>query len=314
MGEAGGVLEGGDEPPETLLEEPVSLPAEAPPEMVEAARRERATLTLYLEDIRRISLLSPEQEKELGRRCQAGDAEAERRLVEANLRLVVQVARRYRDRGLPLLDLIEEGNLGLLHAVRKFDPERGVRFSTYAMWWIRQAIVRALANQARTIRLPVHVELLLSQYRKARAALSQELGRVPTLEEVAARLGQPIAQVEELESIRQQPMSLDAPVGNDRAAGATLGELVPAPPSDSGLANLLRERADLKGVLEDLPDPERLVVNLRFGLDGDAPQTLQAIGSRLGVSRERVRQIEGAALRRLRRLLAARGIDASDIS
>jgi RNA polymerase sigma factor (sigma-70 family) len=279
----------------------------------ETAARNREILALYLDDIRRIKLLTPEEEQELARRARAGDAEAERRLVEANLRLVVSIARRYLHRGLSLLDLIEEGNVGLLHAARKFLPDRGTRFSTYATWWIRQAVVRALANQARTIRLPVHVALLLGQCAKKRNALTQELGRAPTIEELARALSWPVSEVEQLEALRQQPLSLDTPPGAD--GKASLSEMVPdtsAQPGE-GLGAILKARADLAGVLEDLPDAERTVVTLRFGLDGEDPMTLESIGRRLGLSRERVRQIEGAALKRLRALLAARGVDASDL-
>ena len=244
---------------------------------------------------------------------ESGEAEAERRLVEANLRLVVHVARRYKNRGLSMLDLIEEGNLGLLQAARKFRADRGTRFSTYATWWIRQAMARALANQARMIRLPVHVEQLVGRYVKMREAMTQELGRVPTLAEVAERMKRPVEEIEHLEAVRQQPVSFDAPVG---AAGeGTLKDLVQdrtAMPAGR-LMGLLHERAELAGVLADLPDNERMVVRRRFGLDGAQPMTLEEIGRRLGVTRERVRQIEAAALKRLRRLLAARGVDAADL-
>ncbi|MGH7414781.1 MAG: sigma-70 family RNA polymerase sigma factor, partial [Candidatus Rokuibacteriota bacterium] len=241
------------------------------------------------------------------------DAEAEKRLVEANLRLVVKIARRYLHRGLSLLDLIEEGNVGLLHAARKFRPDRGARFSTYATWWIRQAVVRALANQARTIRLPVHVELLLSQYMKQRRVLTQTLGRPPSLEEVAAAMNRPAAELEQLESLRQHPVSLDKPTGVDGTGN--LGEIVEDPDAaaSTGLAAMLRARADLAGVLQDLPDRERTVVTLRFGLGGEEPMTLERIGTRLGLTRERVRQIESAALQHLRRLLAARDVEPSDL-
>src|SRR5688572_13638487 len=174
----------------------------------------RANLAVYLREIARIKLLSREEELELAGRVRAGDERAKERLVEANLRLVVQVARRYLNRGLPLPDLIEEGNIGLLRAVEKFEPERGLRFSTYAVWWIRQAVARALANQARTIRLPVHVELLLGRYAREEKRLLQALGRAPTTAEVAQALGMSLEQVQELEEIRQQqPLPLDAPAG-----------------------------------------------------------------------------------------------------
>ncbi len=271
----------------------------------------RANLGLYLSEISRIPLLSRQKEGALARRARAGDEAAKARLTEANLRLVVQVARRYLNRGLPLPDLIEEGNLGLMRAVEKFEPERGTRFSTYATWWIRHAVVRALANQARMIRLPVHVEALLGRYAKEHARLTQELGRAPTADEIASALQTTVEQVRELEEIRQPPVSLDVPVRDD----ATLRDLVadPAPEPGAAIGNLLRSRSDLLTVLDDLPANERTVLRRRFGLEGDSPETLEAIGRRLSISRERVRQIEANALRKLRGLLAARGIDAADI-
>jgi len=271
----------------------------------------RANLAVYLREIARIPLLSRGEEIELAHRVQAGDEEAKRRLTEANLRLVVQVARRYLNRGLPLPDLIEEGNLGLLRAVAGFDPDRGTRFSTYATWWIRHAVVRALANQARTIRLPVHVEMLLGRYVKEQQRLTQKFGRPPTVEEIAQALGTSVEQVRELEEIRQQPVSLDAPVGDE----ARLADLVPDTTADpaAALTSLFRERTDLIGVLDDLAANERTVLRRRFGLEDDAPETLEAIGQRLGLSRERVRQIEGAGLRKLRALLTARGVDPTDL-
>ncbi len=306
-------LEGGDEPLETLLEiDPAELAEK--PEAREAGDRSRELIALYLQEISRVKLLTAEEEQELARRVQAGDTDAERRLVEANLRLVVKIARRYLRRGLSLLDLIEEGNVGLLHAVRKFQAGRGTRFSTYATWWIRQAVVRALANQARTIRLPVHVELLLSQYLKQTNALTQKLGRPPTLEEVAAIMNRPVAELEHLESLRQQPVSLDKPNVSD--GKGTLGDTVEDPsaaPGAASMAAVLRTRADLATVLQDLPDRERTVVTLRFGLGGEEPLTLERIGNRLGLTRERVRQIESAALKQLRGLLAARNVEPSDL-
>ena len=305
-------LEGGDEPLETLLaQDPADLAEK--PDAPEASERGRELIAMYLQEISRVKLLTAEEEQELARRVQAGDADAERRLVEANLRLVVKIARRYLHRGLSLLDLIEEGNVGLLHAVRKFQAGRGTRFSTYATWWIRQAVVRALANQARTIRLPVHVELLLSQYLKQRNVLTQTLGRPPTLEEVAAVMKRSAAELEQLESLRQHPVSLDKPNAND--GKGSLGDTVEDPNAVPGasMAAVLRARADLATVLHDLPDRERTVVTLRFGLGGEEPMTLERIGGRLGLTRERVRQIEGAAIKQLRRLLAARDVEPTDL-
>ena len=307
-----GELPESDEPLEALMSKSPAELGETD-DSPETAARHREILALYLQDIRRIKLLTPEEEQELARRVQAGDVQAERQLVEANLRLVVTIARRYLHRGLSLLDLIEEGNVGLLHAARKFRPDRGARFSTYATWWIRQAVVRALANQARMIRLPVHVELLLGQCAKKRNALTQQLGRAPTTEELARALGWPVSEVEHLESLRQHPLSLDTPAGEE--GKARLLEVVPdtsAIPGE-GVGAILRARADLAGVLEDLPDPERNVVTLRFGLGGEDPMTLESIGRRMGVTRERVRQIEAAALKRLRALLAARDVKPSDL-
>jgi RNA polymerase sigma factor (sigma-70 family) len=305
-------LEGGDEPLETLLEKDPADLAEKP-DSREASERGRELIAMYLQEISRVKLLTAEEEQELARRVQAGDADAERRLVEANLRLVVKIARRYLHRGLSLLDLIEEGNVGLLHAVRKFQAGRGTRFSTYATWWIRQAVVRALANQARTIRLPVHVELLLSQYLKQRNVLTQKLGRPPTIEEVAAVMNRPAAELEQLESLRQHPVSLDKPNASD--GKGSLGDTVedPSPTPGAAMAAVLRARADLATVLQDLPDRERTVVTLRFGLGGEEPMTLERIGGRLGLTRERVRQIEGAAIKQLRRLLAARDVEPTDL-
>ena len=315
MSEAGELLAGppdDDEPLETILSNSPRALGD-PDATPEGAARTREILELYLRDIARIELLTAEQEQELARRVQAGDAQAERQLVEANLRLVVRMARRYLHRGLSLLDLIEEGNVGLLHAARKFRADRGTRFSTYAVWWIRQAMVRALANPARMIRLPVHVELLLSQGAKKQRELTQELGRAPSPEELAQALGWPVSEVEHIESLRQQPLSLDMPMGGESTT--PLLEVVrdPSGVPGEGLGAILRARADLAGVVQDLPDAERQVVTLRFGLGGDEPMTLESIGRRMGVTRERVRQIEAGALRRLRSLLAARDVRPSDL-
>jgi RNA polymerase sigma factor (sigma-70 family) len=273
----------------------------------------RANLSVYLDEIKRIPLLSREEEQALARRVRAGDEAAKQRMVEANLRLVVQIARRYPNRGLPLPDLIEEGNLGLLRAVEKFEPERGTRFSTYATWWIRQAVVRALANQARTIRLPVHVELLLTRYAREQRRLIQTLGRTPTTAEMATALGTSEREIAELEEVRQHPVSLDAPAGQESTA--TLADLIADRTADpaSSLAELFRDRSELISVLDDLAANERTVLRRRFGLDGEPAETLEAIGQHLGYSRERIRQIEQAGLRKVRSLLRARGVDAADL-
>jgi RNA polymerase primary sigma factor len=297
---------------DVLPDEPLDVLVDAVDEEVREETREtsRENLGVYLREIGRIPLLSREEEVELARRAQAGDTAAKSRLIEANLRLVVQVARRYVNRGLPLPDLIEEGNIGLLRAADKFDPERGVRFSTYATWWIRHTVTRALANQARTIRLPVHIEMLLGRYAKEQQRLTQALGRPPTAAELAAALGTTEEQVWELEELRQPPVSLDSPLsGQGRVA-----DLVPDTSADpnAALTTLFRERADLVSVLDDLAENERRVLRRRFGLEGDEPETLEAIGLELGLTRERVRQIEAAALRKLRGLLRARGVDPAD--
>jgi len=294
-----------DEPLDTLVDEVDNDVRE------ETRATSRENLRVYLKEIGRIALLTREQEGELARRVRGGDADAKARLTEANLRLVVQIARRYLNRGLPLPDLIEEGNIGLLRAVEKFDGDRGTRFSTYATWWIRQAIVRALANQARTIRLPVHVGLLLARYKREQQRLTQELERAPTIEEIAAAMGTTVDQLEELEEIRQQPVSLETPIGQ----GGRVHDLIADPSADplDALVSLFRERADLVSVLDDLAANERTVLRRRFGLEGDPPEKLETIGQRLGLTRERIRQIEGTGLRKLRALLGARGIDAADL-
>jgi RNA polymerase primary sigma factor len=295
-----------DEPLETLLE------TEDTDQREETRDTSRANLAVYLREIARIPTLTREQEAQLAEKIRGGDEDAKRRLIEANLRLVVQVARRYINRGLPLPDLIEEGNIGLLRAVDKFEPERGTRFSTYATWWIRQAVARALANQARTIRLPVHVEMLLGRYKREHQRLTQTLGRAPTPTELAEALGTSEEQVGELEELRLQPVSLDAPVGADtRRVGDTIVDEGADPAAV--FTRLFHARADLVAVLDDLAPNERTVLRRRFGLDGEEPETLEAIGRRLDYSRERIRQIETAGLRKLRALLAARGIDAADL-
>jgi len=304
IGDASNVIP--DEPLDSLVE------AEDADQRAETRDTSRANLAVYFQEIARIPLLTAAEETALGRRVQAGDEAAKQRMVEANLRLVVQIARRYRNRGLALPDLIEEGNIGLLRAVEKFDPERGTRFSTYATWWIRQAVTRALANQARTIRLPVHVEMLLGRYSREHKRLTQELKRTPTAEEMAKALGTSEDQVAELEELRLQPLSIDTPETPERPR---LSDMIPDASADPAaiLTRLFRERADLVAVFDDLAPNERTVLRHRFGLEGNEPETLEAIGKRMGYSRERIRQIEASGLRKLRALLGARGINASDV-
>ena len=295
-----------DEPLDALVD------AEDVDQREETRDTSRTNLAVYFQEIAGIPLLTAAEETALGHRVQAGDEAAKQRMVEANLRLVVQIARRYRNRGLALPDLIEEGNIGLLRAVEKFDPDRGARFSTYATWWIRQAVTRALANQARTIRLPVHVEMLLGRYAREHKRLTQELGRTPNAEELAKALGTSEEQVAELEELRLQPLSLDRPATPELPR---LSDIIPDASADPAttLTRLFRARADLVAVFDDLAPNERTVLRHRFGLEGNEPETLEAIGQRMGYSRERIRQIEAAGLRKLRALLSARGIDASDL-
>jgi RNA polymerase primary sigma factor len=270
----------------------------------------RPPIEIYLSEIAQIPLLTREQETELAKRVAAGDEAAKKRMVESNLRLVVMLARRYQGRGLPLPDLIAEGNLGLIRAVEKFRWDRGTRFSTYATWWIRQAIARALANQARTIRLPVHVEALLGKYRRTRERLTQERGRPAQLAEVAAELGLTVKDLEALEEAARAPLSLETPVGGE-GEGVHLKDVVRDrdEPGAAAIASLLQRQADLRELLDTLPANERSIIFDRFGLGSDAAMTLEAIGQRMGVTRERVRQIEASALRRLRQRLEARGVD-----
>jgi len=303
-------LEGGDEPLETLLDkDPAELGEK--PDAPEAGDRSRELIALYLQEISRVKLLTAEEEQELARRVQAGDADAERRLTEANLRLVVKIARRYLHRGLSLLDLIEEGNVGLLHAVRKFQAGRGTRFSTYATWWIRQAIQRALANQARLIRLPVHVEAQLGKVRRTQERLTKELGQTPEPAQVAAALGLTVKDLEALEEASKMPLSLEMSVGRE-GEGIQLKDVVADaddPQAAGAVADLLRRQESLRELLDDLPPKEREILVDRFGLGSGTPMTLESIGQRMGVTRERVRQIEMSALQKLRRRLEARGVE-----
>ena len=255
---------------------------------------------MYLKEIGNVPLLSGEEEVELAKRVEQGDEEAKKKLTEANLRLVVSIAKKYVGRGMPFLDLIQEGNMGLMKAVDKFDYTKGYKFSTYATWWIRQAITRGIADTGRTIRVPVHVVETINKTLSMTRTLLQELGREPTPEEVAARLNVPVARVREVLKISRDPVSLDTPIGeeDDSHLGDFIEDDTALSPSDSAAFSMLRE--ELKSALEPLTDRERQVIELRFGLLDGRARTLEEVGKEFNVTRERIRQIEAKALRKLR--------------
>ena len=255
---------------------------------------------VYLKEIGRVPLLTPEEEIDLAIRISKGDANAKKRLSEANLRLVVSIAKRYLGRGMQFLDLIQEGNLGLIKAVEKFDYTKGFKFSTYATWWIRQAITRAIADQARTIRIPVHMVETINRLVRTSRQLLQELGREPTTEEVAARADLPVERVSEIMKMAQEPVSLETPIGEEE--DSHLGDFIQDDnvmvPQDAAAFTLLHEQ--LMEVLLTLTEREQKVLRLRFGLDDGRPRTLEEVGRQFNVTRERIRQIEAKALRKLR--------------
>ncbi len=255
---------------------------------------------VYLKEIGRVPLLTPEEEVSLAERIMAGDAGAKKRLSEANLRLVVSIAKRYVGRGMQFLDLIQEGNLGLIKAVEKFDYTKGFKFSTYATWWIRQAITRAIADQARTIRIPVHMVETINKVKKVSSQLLHENGHEPSVEEIAQRLEMPVDKVREIMRVAQEPVSLETPIGEEE--DSHLGDFIPdddAPaPADAASHTLLREQ--LSEVLSTLTPREAKVLQLRFGLEDGRPRTLEEVGKEFDVTRERIRQIEAKALRKLR--------------
>ena len=255
---------------------------------------------MYLKEIGNVPLLSGEEEVELAKRVEQGDEEAKKKLTEANLRLVVSIAKKYVGRGMPFLDLIQEGNMGLMKAVDKFDYTKGYKFSTYATWWIRQAITRGIADTGRTIRVPVHMVETINKTLRMTRTLLQELGREPTPEEVAARLNVPVARVREVLKISRDPVSLDTPIGeeDDSHLGDFIEDDSALSPADSAAFSMLRE--ELNTALESLTDRERQVVELRFGLRDGRARTLEEVGREFNVTRERIRQIEAKALRKLR--------------
>lgn len=255
---------------------------------------------MYLKEIGKIPLLTTDQEIELAKRMELGDQLAKKRLAEANLRLVVSIAKKYVGRGMQFLDLIQEGNLGLIKAVEKFDYRKGYKFSTYATWWIRQAITRAIADQARTIRIPVHMVETINKLIRVSRQLLQELGREPTPEEIAAELDMPVERVREILKISQEPVSLETPIGEEE--DSHLGDFiqddnVPVP-AEAAAQTLLKEQLD--EVLDTLTEREQKVLRLRFGMDDGRARTLEEVGKEFDVTRERIRQIEAKALRKLR--------------
>ena len=294
----------------------VAVELDAPPSFLEknepAAREkdtgplERSNLQLYLQEIGKTALLTIEEEVKLARRIRKGDKAARDHMISANLRLVVKIAMDYKDFGLPLLDLISEGNIGLIKAVERFDPRKGGKLSTYAAWWIKQSIKRALANQSKTIRLPVHLVDKISKLRRTAMALTEELGREPTDEEIAIELQIPTAKVAHLKSVSVRPASLDAPVGQD-GDSSTFGEMVGDENATSPF-EALREKSsnsDLYSMISTLEPREAEIIKLRFGLDGYDELTLEEVGQKFRVTRERVRQLQNIALSKMRKAMAS---------
>jgi RNA polymerase primary sigma factor len=260
------------------------------------------SIQMYLREIGKTSLLKGAEEVELAKRIAKGDVAARKRLIEANLRLVVSIAKKYMGRNLGLLDLIQEGNLGLFRAVEKFDWRKGYKFSTYATWWIRQAITRALADQSRTIRIPVHMVETLNKYAQAERQLVQDLGREPLPEEIASEMGIEVEKVYQLKKISQETVSIDTPVGDSDEEDSYLGDFIEDPdsvtPSETAGRQILREY--VQGILKDLDPREQKILKMRFGLEDGVTHTLEEVGKEFGVTRERIRQIEAKALERIK--------------
>ena len=289
---------------EIELPEPEAVPEETPVDDLDLSVPEGIStddpVRMYLKEIGKVPLLTADEEIELAKRMEEGDEEAKRKLAEANLRLVVSIAKRYVGRGMLFLDLIQEGNLGLIKAVEKFDYRKGYKFSTYATWWIRQAITRAIADQARTIRIPVHMVETINKLIRVSRQLLQEYGREPQPEEIAREMGISDEKVREIIKIAQEPVSLETPIGEEE--DSHLGDFIPddeAPaPAEAAAFTLLREQ--LMGVLSTLTPREEKVLRLRFGLDDGRARTLEEVGKEFKVTRERIRQIEAKALRKIR--------------
>ena len=298
---------------ETVSTSTLTTVVDAPPSFLEKsepnseapiAHGERSNLQLYLQEIGKTALLTIEEEISLARRIRKGNKAARDHMISANLRLVVKIAMDYKDFGLPLLDLISEGNIGLIKAVERFDPRKGGKLSTYAAWWIKQSIKRALANQSKTIRLPVHLVDKISKMRKTAMRLSEQLGRDPSDEELAVELQIPTSKVAHLKSVSVRPASLDAPVGEDGDSG-TFGEIVGDENAVSPYEGL-RDRnqtSDLNAMVNSLDKREAEIIKLRFGLDGRDELTLEEVGRRFNVTRERIRQLEYLALSKMRRAM-----------
>lgn len=262
---------------------------------------EQTSLDIYLKQISVIPLITVQEEIALAKQIAGGDEKAREKMITANLRLVVKIAQDYSNIGLSLLDLINEGNIGLMKAVERFDPSKGGKLSTYASWWIKQSIKRALANQSKTIRLPVHMVDRVTQIRKTTLYLTEKLGREPTDDEIAEEMKIPVSRITHLKSVSKKPSSLDSPINNEE--GSTLGDIVADEKSNSPVENLQSKSliGDVDKVLSTLEPREADIIRLRFGLEGHDPQTLEEVGERIGITRERVRQLQEQAIRQLRR-------------
>jgi RNA polymerase primary sigma factor len=287
------------------LDAPPSFLEKAEPAAPEPAPLERSNLQLYLQEIGKTALLTIAEEVALAKRIRKGDRAARDHMIKANLRLVVKIAMDYKDFGLPLLDLISEGNIGLIKAVERFDPRKGGKLSTYAAWWIKQSIKRALANQSKTIRLPVHLVDKISKMRKTAMRLSEQLGREPTDEELAMELQIPTSKVAHLKSVSVRPASLDAPVGEE-SDSTSFGEIVGDENAVSPYEGLRdkNQNSDLHAMVDSLDKREAEIIKLRFGLDGNDELTLEEVGKRFHVTRERIRQLEYIALTKMRKAMA----------